>query len=120
MLELVPLVGAVAACSAAGRARATHYRRHRQSPQPERAVPVAHVDRVQPSALTAQERAEVLAVLHSERFADAAPAQVWATLLDEKVYLAVNRRSTGCCAASTVMSGSDGRRPLTRPRSSPS
>ena len=30
----------------------------------------------------------VLAVLHSDRFADAAPAQVWATLLDEGVYLA--------------------------------
>lgn len=27
-------------------------------------------------------------MLHSERFADAAPAQVWATLLDESVYLA--------------------------------
>ncbi len=88
VLELVPLVGAVAACSATGRARATHYRRHRQSPPPQRSARVAHVDRVQPAALTAQERAEVLAVLHSERFADAAPAQVWATLLDENVYLA--------------------------------
>ena len=27
-------------------------------------------------------------MLHSERFADAAPAQVWATLHDENVYLA--------------------------------
>lgn len=30
----------------------------------------------------------MLSVLHSERFCDAAPAQVWATLLDENVYLA--------------------------------
>ena len=29
----------------------------------------------------------MLEVLHSERFADKAPAQVWATLLDEGVYL---------------------------------
>jgi len=86
--QLVPLVGTVAACSAAGRARATHYRRHRTSPAPPRPVPVAHVDRAQPAALTSAEREQVLAVLHSDRFADAAPAQVWATLLDEGVYLA--------------------------------
>ena len=88
VLELVPLVGAVAACSATGRARATHYRRHRTSPAPQRAAPVPHVDRVQPAALSAQERTQALAVLHSERFCDAAPAQVWATLLDENIYLA--------------------------------
>jgi len=88
VLELAPLVGIVAACTAAGRARATHYRRHRQSPAPQRAAPVAHLDRVQPAALSSDERAEVLAVLHSERFCDAAPAQVWATLLDENLYLA--------------------------------
>ena len=46
------------------------------------------MDRVQPAALSADERAQVLAVLHSERFVDASPAQVWATLLDEGVYLA--------------------------------
>ena len=88
VLDLAPLVGTVAACTAAGRARATHYRRHRQSAPAQRAAPVAHIDRVQPAALTSGERAEVLAVLHSERFCDAAPAQVWATLLDENVYLA--------------------------------
>jgi len=53
-----------------------------------RPAPVAHGDRLQPAALSVEERAEVLAVLHSERFCDAAPAQVWATLLDENVYLA--------------------------------
>jgi putative transposase len=88
VLDLAPLVGTVAACAAAGRARATHYRRHRQSPAPQRTAPVAHIDRAQPAALTSDERDEVLAVLHSERFCDAAPAQVWATLLDENVYLA--------------------------------
>ena len=33
------------------------------------------------------ERSHILSLLHSERFCDAAPAQVWATLLDEGVYL---------------------------------
>lgn len=88
VLELTPLVGVAGACAAAGRARATHYRRHRASPAPARAGNLAHHDRAQPAALSEGERAEVLAVLHSERFADASPAQAWATLLDEGVYLA--------------------------------
>jgi putative transposase len=37
--------------------------------------------------LSVIERQEVLEALHSSRFADAAPAQVWATLLDEGAYL---------------------------------
>jgi putative transposase len=84
---MAPMIGTVAACTAAGRPRATHYRRHRLSPGRERPVPVAHVDRAQPSALSTLERADILSVLHSERFCDAAPAQVWATLLDEGIYL---------------------------------
>lgn len=81
--ELVPLLGTGAACVAAGRSRATHYRRHRSSPAPLRPAPVPQAARAQPAALSAVERERILAVLHSERFADAAPAQVWATLLDE-------------------------------------
>jgi putative transposase len=42
-------------------------------------------------ALTQAERDAVLAELHSERFADSSPAQVWATLLDEGRYLASER-----------------------------
>ena len=85
---LAPLVGVAAACAAVGRSRATHYRRHRISPAPSRPAPIAHVDRVQPAALSAGERAHVLAELNSDRFANLAPAEVWATLLDEGVYLA--------------------------------
>ncbi|WP_146776731.1 IS3 family transposase [Parafrankia sp. Ea1.12] len=44
-----------------------------------------------PRALEAAERARVLAVLHDPRFADASPAQVWATLLDKGVYLCSQR-----------------------------
>jgi len=88
VLDLAPLLGTTEACMAAGRPRATHYRRHRASPAPPARARVAHVDRVQPAALSAGERAEIVQVLHSERFCDAAPAQIWATLLDEGTYLA--------------------------------
>ena len=87
VLDLAPLLGTTDACVAAGRPRATHYRRHRASPAPPVRARIAHVDRVQPAALLAGERAEIVQVLHSERFCDAAPAQVWATLLDEGIYL---------------------------------
>jgi len=42
-------------------------------------------------ALSDEERAAVLAQLHADRFADASPAQVYATLLDEGTYLASER-----------------------------
>jgi hypothetical protein len=72
-----------------GRSRATFYRRHRPPlSAPPRRPPKPHKDRVQPRALSPEERARVLEVLNSQRFADASPAQVWATLLDEGVYLA--------------------------------
>jgi putative transposase len=86
--ELGPRIGTAAACRAVGRSRATHYRRHRKSPAPPRPAPIQQRQRAQLHALTVAERDEVLAVLSSERFADAAPAQVWATLLDEGTYLA--------------------------------
>ncbi|MGL5249170.1 MAG: transposase, partial [Brooklawnia sp.] len=82
--ELVPLVGVKAACAAVGRSRATHYRKHRLTPAPARPV---RVPKPQPRALSAEEQAEVLRVLHSERFVDLAPAEVHAILLDEGVYL---------------------------------
>ena len=40
-----------------------------------------------PRALTPAERAAILAALHCPRFADLAPAEVWAILLDEGTYL---------------------------------
>ena len=43
------------------------------------------------SALSAGERQAVLDVLHSARFGDTAPAEVYATLLDEGTYLASER-----------------------------
>jgi hypothetical protein len=86
--ELVPLVGVRAACAAVGRSRATHYRHHRVGAAP--AAPRPRVEpRRQPRALSEAERAEVLDVLHDERFA--APATVYATLLDEGLRHAARR-----------------------------
>ena len=84
--ELTLVVGATATCRAVGRARATHYRHHRKSPPPPRPAPKP--PRPQPRALSEQERQGVLEMLHSERFIDAAPPEVYATLLDEGIYLA--------------------------------
>jgi putative transposase len=82
--ELVPVVGVAAACAAVGRPRATHYRWHRKSPGPAKP---AREPQPQPRALSAAERAEVLEVLHHERFVDLSPGEVYAILLDEGRYL---------------------------------
>src|SRR4029453_4874668 len=50
-------------------------------------APIPHTDRPQPRALSETERAAILAELHSERFVDTSPTEVWATLLDEGRYL---------------------------------
>jgi putative transposase len=85
--ELAPFIGTRPACRALGAAPATIYRR-RNPPPPRPARP----RRPGPArALTDAERAAVLAELCSERFADSAPAQVYATLLDEGRYLASER-----------------------------
>ena len=79
---LKPLVGTAGACRGSGRSRATHYRRLAPpllGPPVPRSTP--------PNALSEHETAELLAVLRSPRFADLAPAQVWAILLDEGRYL---------------------------------
>jgi putative transposase len=89
--ELAPVVGTKAACAALGRARATHYRR-RQRPPPSQPTTTTSSSspppRPQPRALSEGERGAVLAALHGERFVDAAPPTVYATLLDEGRYLA--------------------------------
>jgi putative transposase len=84
---LTPRTGTRAACAAVGAPQASYYRRHRASLPPPRPAPVPHAGRVQPRALSQAERREILGTLHCERFADLAPAEVWATLLDEGIYL---------------------------------
>ncbi|MGQ0826299.1 MAG: hypothetical protein ACT4OX_14920 [Actinomycetota bacterium] len=83
--ELAPLVGVRAGCAALGEAPARWYRRHRQSPPPQRTerLPVP-----QPRALSEIERKEVLRVLHEPDHVDEAPATVYAKLLDDGIYIA--------------------------------
>ncbi|HEX4813734.1 MAG TPA: IS3 family transposase [Nonomuraea sp.] len=70
------------ACALLGASRATMYRRRR----PPRPCPSAQ--RPEPAnKLTEAERQRILAVLRSEEYCDLAPAQVWARLLDDGVYL---------------------------------
>jgi len=86
---LAPTVGVVAACDALGVARASFYRQRPvfgppASSAPEPALPL---ERPAPArSLSTAERANVLAVLHEERFQDRSPAAVQATLLDEGQY----------------------------------
>jgi putative transposase len=82
--ELATVIGARAACTALGRARASYYRRHRRSPAPQ---PSKQWRAPQPRALSPAERAQVLRVMHDQRFVDQAPASVYAELLDEGRYL---------------------------------
>jgi putative transposase len=84
--ELAPLVGTRPACRALGASVATIYRR-RRPPEPRARRP-----RPAPSrALSEAERQAVLERLHSPRFVDCAPAQVYARLLDEGRYLCSER-----------------------------
>jgi putative transposase len=84
--ELTPLIGTRAACRALGAPAATIYRRRRPpEPRPRRPRPTPA------RALCQAERKALLELLHSERFVDCAPAQVYATLLDEGRYLASER-----------------------------
>ena len=84
--ELGPRLGVAATCRALQVARATLYRRRTAkvgkaiTPRP-----------VPPRALDAHERQTVLHELHSPRFVDAAPAQVYTTLLDQGTYLCSTR-----------------------------
>jgi len=77
---LAAQVGWQPACRALGVSRATVYRRRRPP------GPAAH--HPQPArALAPAEQAAVLAQLHSLRFVDLAPREIYATLLDEGHYL---------------------------------
>lgn len=82
--EVAGTLGIVAACLALLVPRATFYRRQRPVYGP-------HPKRPSPRALLPEERSTALALLHEDRFVDKAPAQVWATLLDEGRYVCSER-----------------------------
>src|SRR5712691_5867783 len=79
-----PRLGVAPTCAAMGLARATYYRTIRPCYGP-------HCRRTPSRALSRQERQGALTVLHEPRFVDRAPAEVYATLLDEGHYLCSER-----------------------------
>jgi putative transposase len=72
-------LGIKTACEALGLPRPTYYRQLKPKAASRRRSP--------PRALCAEEKVAVLEVLHEQRFADLAPAEVYAALLDEGRYL---------------------------------
>lgn len=95
--QLAPAVGAASACRVLGVSRATWYR---QRPEHDNAtllkgpLPLDEAPkqaRTSPRALSSDERQRVLHELHSERFIDQPPAQVYANLLDEGTYYCSRR-----------------------------
>jgi putative transposase len=82
--ELAPALGTAPACRAIGLPRAFWYRRSQATARP----PQSAMPRKKPKrALSEPERQAVIDTLHEPRFVDRAPAEVWATLLDEDAYL---------------------------------
>jgi len=86
-----PKVGIARACRAHGMSPRT-WRHRRQNAEdrlpkrPSKARPVEEHDSV-PWKIPGDDREQIRDVLCSERFCDLAPAQIYATLLDEAVYL---------------------------------
>jgi putative transposase len=79
--HLATQVGVKTACAALGLPRSSHYAARQPRPPKgcRRAAP--------PRALSAAEKAGVRQALNCPRFADQAPREVYATLLDEGIYL---------------------------------
>ncbi len=70
-------IGVVPACESMGVARSTLYYQRRQAQEPEQEPD----SRPKPArALNDGEKQKVLDELHSDRFVDKSPAEVWATL----------------------------------------
>lgn len=93
--EWSPRVGVARACRAFGVAERTYHHRKaaaegRLAPRPSRARPPGE-HKLVPWRIPDVEREEIKNILCSERFGDLAPAQVYATLLDEGTYLCSER-----------------------------
>ena len=87
--ELASVTGIAEACRVLEVPRSTYYR---QQPaaiagEPPRPAAPGRATRRSPRALSQEERSQIRALLNSERFADCAPREVYATLLDEGTYL---------------------------------
>ena len=104
--EVAGSIKSAAVCRALGLSRATFYRYRQPDPAQEQtstpgpsaseevnqerlrlvADPACEAGSAHPRALSFSEKQAVLDALHSERFVDEAPAEVYAALLDEGVY----------------------------------
>ncbi len=96
---LAPVTGVAEACRVLEVPRSSYYRAPQadtarparpSAPPPDLAVPPpapAQPRCRSPRALSPEERLHIRTVLNSERFADCAPREVYATLLDEGTYL---------------------------------
>ena len=115
--ELEPLTSVKRACELLGKSRATLHRQRHPVPAAGKAPPGPRAPH--PAALTAAEQAALLALLDSERFADKSPAQVYAILLDDGIYLASIRTMYRVMTLAT-RSASAAPRPPIRPGSGPS
>ena len=89
-------LGIAPVCASLGLSRATFYRRRQPLEGPRR--PKTH-----PRGLSAEEKVQVLATLNEPRFADLAPAEVYATLLDEGTYLCSERTMYRVLAENTLV-----------------
>ena len=77
-------IGVKPACEALGLSRATYYRNKAGAGAGEKSPPAVPTSS---RALSSEERTEVLDLMHSDRFMDQAPHEIYATLLDEGRYL---------------------------------
>jgi hypothetical protein len=95
VVALTPVSGMTAAvCAAVGVSRATVERRRARLAAPPA---IARPRPASARALTAPQQRMVLDLLHTPRFADQAPAEIYATLLDEGVYHCSLRTMYGLC-----------------------
>ena len=85
---LHPQIGVAPACAAVQISRATLYRERARRCRLSTGQGAPGARRRAPLALTGVERERLLEVLNSDRFVDCAPSTIYATLLDEGVYLA--------------------------------
>lgn len=92
-----PRLGVGRLCRALAVPRATYYRHLEAKAPPPRPKPTR--------ALTVDERRAVLGVLQERRFADQAPAEVYANLLDEGRYLCSERTMYRILAANAEVRG---------------
>jgi putative transposase len=112
--ELTPLVGVVDACRLVGRSRASHHRH--ANPRPRVQGPRRRA--THPAELSAEERAEVLALFAGQTYADMSVNQVWARELDEDRYWCSARTMYRILAAADL-SGERRRQATHPPRTIP-